>query len=68
VFLEASDNRDELIYDAQTWNYLIALLLRKRLASVKDTEILEKFRPSFPLDFDTFIKTITQAFGDRSLK
>ncbi len=46
----------------------MALLLRNRLASIKDTEILERFRPSFPLDFDTFIKTITQAFGDKSLK
>lgn len=25
-------------------------------------------QPSFPLDFETFIQTVTQAFGDRSLK
>jgi len=43
-------------------------MLRNKLSSLKDTEILEKYKPSFPLDFDTFIKTITQAFGDRSLK
>lgn len=59
VFIEAADNREDLITDAQTWNYLIALLLRKRLASLADTEVLERFRPSFPLDFDTFIKTVT---------
>ena len=68
VFHEAADNRDDVIPDAQTWNYLIALILRKRLASLKDTEQLEKYRPSFPLDFDTFIQTITQAFGDHTLK
>ena len=42
--------------------------MRKRLASIKDTEVLDRYRPSFPLDFDTFIQTITQAFGDRTLK
>ena len=68
VFREAADNRDDVIPDIQTWNYLVALMLRKRLASLKDTEILEHFRPSLPCDFDTFIKTVTQAFGDRSLK
>ena len=59
VFREAADNKDDVIYDNETWNYLIALMLRKRLANIKDTEIIEKYRPSFPLDFDTFIKTIT---------
>lgn len=68
VFREAADNRDDIIPDDRTWNLLIAFLLKKKLASIEDTEILEKYRPSFPLDFDTFIKTITQAFGDRTLK
>jgi hypothetical protein len=26
--------------------------------------VLEKVRPSFPLNFETFINTISQAFGD----
>lgn len=47
---------------------MIAFLLKKKLASIEDTDILEKYRPAFPLDFDTFIKTITQSFGDRTLK
>jgi len=68
VFREAADNRDDQITDLQTWNYLIALLQRNKLVSLKDTEVLERYRPSFPLDFDTFIKTVTQSFGDRSLK
>ena len=68
VFREAADNKDDVVPDLQTWNYLLALLLRKRLASIRDTEVLERYRPSFPLNFETFIQTITQAFGDRALK
>jgi hypothetical protein len=26
--------------------------------------MLEKVRPSFPLTFETFIQTVSQAFGD----
>jgi len=59
VFQEAADNRDDIIPDDNTWNLLMAFLLKKKLASIKDVEILEKFKPSFPLNFDTFIKTIT---------
>jgi hypothetical protein len=43
-------------------------MLRKRLATVKDTQVLDKYMPSFPLDFETFLKTIQQAFGDKSIK
>jgi len=25
-------------------------------------------QPAFPVDFETFVQTITQAFGDRALK
>ena len=57
-----------MVPDAQTWNYLLALMMRKRLASVQDVTALERVQPSFPLTFETFIQTITQAFGDRSLK
>ena len=59
VFREAADNREDVIPDEQTWNYLTALMLRNRLASTKDVEVLSRYKPSFPLDFDTFIKTIT---------
>jgi hypothetical protein len=68
VFREAADHKDDLICDERTWNLLLAFLIKNKLASIKDIEVLERFKPSFPLDFDTFIKTITQAFGDSSLK
>ena len=48
--------------------YLMALLSRTKLISMQDSEKLEKVRPSFPLNFETFINTIGQAFGDSSLK
>jgi hypothetical protein len=48
--------------------YFVALLMRSKLASVRDSETLEKVRPSFPLEFDTFMQTVNQAFGDQSLK
>ena len=59
VFSEAADNKDDIICDERTWNLLLAYLIKKKLASIKDIELLERYRPSFPLDFDTFIKTIT---------
>jgi len=68
VFHEAADNKDDVVPDAQTWNYLLALMMRRRLASVQDTAALERMQPSFPLNFETFVQTITQAFGDRTLK
>jgi hypothetical protein len=57
-----------VIPDAQTWNYLLALMMRRRLASKHDVSFLENVQPSFPLDFDSFVQTITQAFGDKALK
>lgn len=68
VFQEAADNRDDVIPDAQTWNYLLALMMRRRLANKHDVSMLENVQPSFPLDFDTFVQTITQSFGDKALK
>jgi hypothetical protein len=47
---------------------MIALLLRQKLATIKDTEKLNLVRPSFPLTFETFINTIHQEFGDANLK
>jgi len=34
VFHEAADNKDDVIPNSQTWNYLLALMLRRKLASV----------------------------------
>ena len=50
------------------WNYFIALLLKSRLASVRDVERIETVKPSFPLEFETFVNTIQQKFGDQTLK
>lgn len=59
VFHEAADNKDDVVPDSQTWNYLLALMMRRKLASVHDIAALERVQPSFPLDFETFIQTIT---------
>lgn len=68
VFILAADNREQILYDEGQWNYLIALILRNRMASMRDTDKLETVRPSFPLTFVTFISTINQHFGDGALK
>jgi hypothetical protein len=68
AFIEAADNREQIIYNEESWMYLMAHLTRTKLVSMRDSETLERFRPSFPLNFETFINTIGQAFGDQSLK
>lgn len=68
TFMLACANREQLIYEETAWTYFVALLLRTKLCSVKDSEMLDKVRPSFPLTFETFIQTVSQAFGDQSLK
>ena len=68
VFIIAADNPEGIIYTEQTWNYFIALVLKKRLAGAVDIDKLEKVRPSFPLTFETLCNTIQQAFGDQTLK
>lgn len=68
IFTLAADNPEGILYNEQEWNYFIALLLKSRLAAVRDTEKLETVRPSFPLTFETFVNTVQQAFGDASLK
>ena len=68
AFNQACENRENLIKDQESWNCFVALMLRTKLISIKDSERLEEVRPSFPLTFETFIQTISQAFGDQSLK
>lgn len=68
IFLLAADNAEGLLYNVQEWNYFIALTLKARLVTIRDTERLEKVRPSFPLNFETFVNTVQQEFGDQSLK
>ena len=68
IFVLAADNPEGILHNEQEWNYFIALMLKSRLAAVRDTERLETVRPSFPLTFETFVNTVQQAFGDESLK
>ena len=68
VFFEAADNPESIIYNVASWNYFIALVQKARLASVRDTKVLETVRPSFPLTFETFVNTVQQKFGDEVLK
>ena len=68
VFFEADDNTESIIYNVASWNYFIALVQKARLASVRDTKVLETVRPSFPLTFETFVNTVQQKFGDEVLK
>ena len=68
IFMLAADNNEGLIYNEEVWNYMIALILRQRLANIRDTERLNKVKPSFPLTFQAFISTIHQEFGDDNLK
>ena len=58
IFLQAADNPEGLLYNEQEWNYFIALALKNRLITVRDTERLETVRPSFPLNFETFVNTV----------
>jgi len=59
AFMEAADNREQVIYNEESWMYLMALLSRTKLVSIRDSESLERVRPSFPLNFETFINTIS---------
>ena len=55
---------DEKIADETDYDCLVAMLLKHRLMSVEDSKKLDKFKPSFPMDYQTFLATICQAFGD----
>ena len=68
VFFTAADNPEHIIYNVESWNYFLALVQKSRLASVRDTKVLETVRPSFPLTFETFVNTVQQKFGDDVLK
>ena len=42
VFMIAADNPEGLLYDEQTWNLFVALVLKNRLASATDIDRLDK--------------------------
>ena len=56
--MEAADNPEGILYNEQEWNYFIALVLKTRLACIRDTQRLETVRPAFPLTFETFVNTV----------
>ena len=58
IFLLAADNPEGLLYNQQEWNYFVALALKTRLVTIRDTERLETVRPAFPLNFETFVNTV----------
>ena len=37
IFLLAADNTEGLLYNEQEWNYFIALALKSRLITIRDT-------------------------------
>ena len=67
IFFETA-NDEGFISDANNWDTLIAMFLKNRVVSLNDTKVLDKFRPSFPIEYQTLLQTITQAFGDKEIK
>ena len=67
-FYETSLGKEGLIKDETEWDCLIAMFLKHRLISVEDSKKFDAFKPSFPLNFQTLLSTITQVFGDEQIK
>ena len=44
------------------------MFTQSRIISIEDGNRLEKCKPCFPLSYETFLTTVTQAFGDDSVK
>ena len=68
VFFDNVNNGDGTISNQDEWDCLIAMFLKNRLVSIEDVKKLEANRPCFPMTFDVLVNTITQAFGDQSIK
>lgn len=51
---------DETINAIESWNVFIALLLKNNLFSADDIDKIERFRPSFPVNFECVLATIAQ--------
>ena len=66
-FFDCANDDGLLINDVQ-WETFISIMLKNRLLSIEDSKKLNKFRPCFPVSFQTLVSTITQAFGDDSIK
>jgi len=67
VYFDNADD-DGKINDEIEWQTLISMLGFNKLVNSADTKILEKFKPSFPIRYETLLSTICQAFGDLQIK
>lgn len=56
------------IRNDEDWDMLMAMFLKNRIVSIEDTKRLDKVKPSYPMTFETLLQTITQAFGDETVK
>ena len=52
-------NDDGLLMNEVQWETFISIMLKNRLLSIEDSKKLSKFRPCFPVNFQTLVSTIT---------
>lgn len=57
VYFDNADD-DGKINDEIEWQTLISMLGFNKLINSSDTKILEKFKPSFPIRYETLLSTI----------
>jgi len=67
IFVETASD-DGTIRDDTQWECLMAMFLKNRVVSIDDIKKLESVKPSYPCSWQTLLQTITQAFGDKSIK
>ena len=58
VFFDSA-NSDGTIKNEEEWDIMIAMFLKFRLVLNDDTKKLDRFRPTFPITFETLLQTIT---------
>jgi hypothetical protein len=58
VYFANTHNSDGLIMNDQEWEVLISMFLSNRLISIEDEKKLQAVKPSFPMEFDTFVSTV----------
>jgi uncharacterized protein YifN (PemK superfamily) len=67
VFFDSACDQGTIRND-EDWDMLMAMFLKNRIVSIEDTKRLDKVKPSYPITFETLLQTITQAFGDETVK
>ena len=58
VFFDSA-NSEGTIKNEEEWDIMIAMFLKFRLVLNDDTKKLDRFRPTFPITFETLLQTIT---------